>query len=415
MTDQTPSSPAVGMWKRRGQSLVAGAAILAGALGLWIWQTSGRESTDDAQIRAHITQIGARVGGAIESIRVVDNQYVAKDTVLLEIDRLTYEVALERAKAELADAEAAAQAARLGLPVASQTTASDQLTAEADVERASSGVTVADKELEAAGARQRLAEARERDTEAEAERAVRDLERLEALIARDEISQQQYDLAVRSAEGARASIAAAAAAVAESEASVAAAASRLTQARSVAEQAKAVLLVAKTGPEQMEVTRAKANVTDAKVRQAKAALRQAEINLDHTTVRAPTDGVVSRKSVEIGQLVAVGQPLMALVSLDDVWVIANFKETQLERMTPGQASTIRVDGLGDRVLHGEVESIAAATSAMFSLFPAENASGNYVKVVQRVPVKIIIDEGQDPDQQLRPGMSVVPTVDVRAR
>lgn len=267
MTDQAPTSPAIGMWKRRGPSLVAVAVVLAGALGLWIWQTSERESTDDAQIRAHITQIAARVGGAVETIHVVDNQHVAKDTVLLEIDRVTYEVAVERAKAELADADAAAEA----------------------------------------------------------------------------------------------------------------------------------------------------DATDAKVRQAKAALRQAEINLDHTIVRAPTDGVVSRKSVELGQFVAVGQPLMALVALDDVWVIANFKETQLERMRAGQASVIRVDGLGDRIFHGEVESIAAATSAMFSLFPAENASGNYVKVVQRVPVKIIIDEGQDPDHQLRPGMSVVPTVDVRAR
>jgi len=267
----------------------------------------------------------------------------------------------------------------------------------------------------AAQARQRVAAARERDSRAEADQAQRDLDRLAGLIERDEISQREYDRAVRLAEGAAASQEAAAAAVAESLASVVAAESRLMQARSLLEQAEAELQVARTGPDQMEITQAEASAAAARVLEAQARLRQAEIDLDDTSVRAPTAGVVSRKSVEPGQLVARGQPLLALVSLDDVWAIANFKETQLEHVRPGQPALIRVDGLGNREFRGRVDSIAAATGAKFSLFPAENATGNYVKVVQRIPVKLVFEEGQDPEHRLKPGMSVVATIDTRAR
>jgi membrane fusion protein, multidrug efflux system len=401
--------------RRRALPIVAGLLLVVGGVGYWMWQASGRESTDDAQIDGRITQIAAEVTGPIEAIHVVDNQHVDAGTLLLELERPSFEIAVERARAELAAAEATAKAAQAGLPVASQTVESGAQTARARVQLAQSGITVSERELEAVQARVRVAEARQRDSQAESEQVRRDLERLKELIERDEISQQRFDRAVRSAESADASLEAAVATVAENRADVTAAESRLMQARSLTEQAESDLEVAGTGPEQVEVTRAQASAADARVLQAKATLRQAEINLANTSIRAPTSGVVSRKSVQVGQLVARGQPLLALVSLDDLWVVANFKETQLEHVEPGQPAVIEVDGLGGRAFRGRVESIAAATSAKFSLLPAGNATGNYVKVVQRIPVKLVFDAGQDPQHQLKPGMSVVPTIEIVAR
>ncbi len=409
--DATPEASGV---KGRAVPIVAVVLLVAGGLGFWMWQAAGRESTDDAQIDGRITQISARVGGSIEAIHVTDNQHVEAGTVLLQIDPVVYEVALERATAELAAAEATARAARVGLPIASQTVASGELTAQSRVRQADSGVRVVERELEAALARQQLTEILAQDSAAEAEQAQRDLARMQGLIERDEISQQQYDHAVRAAERAQSGHTAAMATVAESRASVTATDSRLMQARSLAEQTESELQVAETGPEQVEVARAEASAADARVLQAKAAIRQAEIDLANTRVRAPTAGVVSRKSVQVGQLVARGQPLLALVSLDDLWVVANFKETQLEHVRAGQPVVIHVDGLGDRAFSGRVDSIAAATGSKFSLLPAGNATGNYVKVVQRIPVKLVFDDGQDPEHQLKPGMSVVPTIEVDA-
>ena len=196
----------------------------------------------------------------------------------------------------------------------------------------------------------------------------------------------------------------------EAEAGIRVAESKLVQARAGEQQAQAGLRSAQTGPDQIAATRARAASAQARVQQSKASLSQAELNLQYTVIKAPTKGIVSRKSVEVGQVVQPGQPLMALIPLDTVWITANFKETQLRDMHPGQPVTIQVDAYGGRDLKGKVDSIAAATGARFSLLPPENATGNYVKVVQRVPVKIVLEAGQDPDRILRPGMSVVPTV-----
>ncbi|HEX2458133.1 MAG TPA: HlyD family secretion protein, partial [Vicinamibacterales bacterium] len=192
--------------------------------------------------------------------------------------------------------------------------------------------------------------------------------------------------------------------------SIAAAQARAAQARATVTRAQAGVQAAKTAPEQVQVTKSRADAADARVKQAQAALAQAQLNLERTVVKAPSTGVVSRKSVEPGQVVQPGQPLLALVTLGDVWVVANFKETQLKNMRVGQRATVDVDALGGREFSGHVDSIAAATGAKFSLLPPENATGNYVKVVQRVPVKIVFDAGQDPEHLLRPGMSVAPTV-----
>jgi membrane fusion protein (multidrug efflux system) len=215
---------------------------------------------------------------------------------------------------------------------------------------------------------------------------------------------------VATADASRAAADAARSDVAAGETAIAAAQQRAVQARASAARAQASLQTARTAPEQLQATRARASSAEARVKQMRAALAQAELNLERTTIKAPSAGTVSRKSIELGQVVQPGQPLMALVSLTDVWVVANFKETQLRNMRTGQPATIEVDGLGGLEFKGRVDSLAAATGAKFSLLPPENATGNYVKVVQRVPVKIVFEPGQDPDHRLRPGMSVFPTI-----
>ena len=391
--------------------LVAGIVlVLVIGVSAWLFLTAGHVSTDDAQIEGHITQIATRVGGTVTKVAVEDNQRVEAGAVLAVIDTRDYQVAVDRARAELADAEANAAAAGTGVPIAEVSTRSDVRTASGSVAEAEAGVKLADSQVQSAQAQLVAAEARLREREATATKNTRDVERLKPLLAKEEIAQQQYDAAVAAADAARAAADAARSDVAAAQTAIAAAQHRAAQARASAGQAEAALQSAKTAPEQLQVTRSRAAAAEARVKQAQAALAQAELNLERTTVKAPTAGTVSRKSVEVGQVVQAGQPLMALVSLGDVWVIANFKETQLKDVHNGQSASVEVDALGGREFKARVDSLAAATGAKFSLLPPENATGNYVKVVQRVPVKIVFEPGQDPEHRLRPGMSVVPTI-----
>jgi membrane fusion protein, multidrug efflux system len=399
--------------KGRVRVVAAVAAIVIVAAGAWLWATAGRESTDDAQVESNVTPIAARVGGTVIGVAVKDNQKVDAGAVLVELDPRDFDVRIEQARADLAAAEAAAQAARVDVPIASTTTTSNVTTARGGVAQAKAGVGEAQAGVEAARARLTTAQAHLRETEAEATRTARDVERLKGLLAKDEVSQQQFDAAQAAADSARAATDSARSQVREAELGIGVAESRLAQAQAGEQQAHAELSTAQTAPEQVAATRARASAAEARVLQARAALKQAELNREYATVRAPAAGVVSRKTVEVGQVVQTGQPLMALISLDRPWITANFKETQLADMRPGQPATIEVDAYGGREFKGHVESVAAATGARFSLLPPDNATGNYVKVVQRVPVKIAIDEGQDPEHLLRPGMSVVPTVYTR--
>jgi membrane fusion protein (multidrug efflux system) len=385
--------------------------VIIGAI-VW-WRARGRESTDDAQVDGHITQMAARVGGTVIKVAVENNQKVTAGGLLMELDPRDYQVAVERAKAELADAQANATAARTGVPVAQVETRAGVTTASGGVVEAEAAVAAADQQIEAARANLVAAQAREREKEATATKALRDVDRLKGLVQKDEISQQQFDAAVATGTAARASADAAKSDTAAAQTAVTIAEQRARQARGTAAQAHANLSTAKTAPQQLQITQARAAAADARVKQAQAALTQAELNLEYTVVKAPVNGVVSRKTVELGQVLQAGQPVLALVALERIWVTANFKETQLERMREGQPATVEVDALGGREFTGHIESIAAATGAKFSLLPPENASGNYVKVVQRIPVKIVLDQGQDPNQLLRPGMSVTPTVYVR--
>jgi len=388
-------------------------AIVVLATSAWLWATAGRETTDDAQVDAHVTPIAARVGGAVVDVPVRENQQVEAGAVLTVIDPRDYHVALDKARAELATAEADAAAAKANVPITSTTASGNVSNARGGVEQAAAGIDQAQRGIEAATARLATAQARQREAEANATRTARDVERLKGLLAKDEVSQQQYDAAMAASAAARAAADSTKSQIQEAQAGIQVAESQLTQARTGASQATAQLQTAQTAPQQVEATRARASSADAKVLQQRAAVRQAEINLEYATVKAPARGIVSRKGVEVGQVVQPGQPLMAVVPLEEVWVTANFKETQLRDMRPGQPAIVEVDAYGGRAFKGHIESLAAATGSRFSLLPPENATGNFVKVVQRVPVRIAIDEKQDAQQPLRPGMSVTARVYTR--
>jgi len=363
---------------------VAGAvALLLGGLLFWLLR-AGRVSTDDAQIDGHIMPLAARISGTVQEVHAQDNQFISAGTLLVQIDPTDYKVALAHAEAELAAATAGAQGARTSVPMMSTTTTGD--------------VETADSDVASAAARLRMAQARVKETEAKATKAAQDLERMKTLVAKDEVSRQEYDAAVSAADAARAEHEGAVAQGRDAEAGVRGAQAKRTQAG--------------TAPEQVAIMRSKAAGAEAQVAQARAMVERARLDLEHTSVKAPVSGVISKKTVEMGQIIQPGQPLMAVVPLDDIWVTANFKENELRDIRPGQPVTIKVDAYG-RQYRGKVDSIAAATGARFSLLPPENATGNYVKVVQRVPVKIVLDANRDAANVLRPGMSVNATVYLR--
>jgi membrane fusion protein, multidrug efflux system len=393
--------------------IVAGVVVLLLLSGVsfayWSY-ASGRETTDDAQVEGRIHAVSARVGGTVTKVLVENNQFVKAGTVLLEIDSADYHVALDRAKADLAEAEAKLAEDMAGVPVTTTLTASRASGAQAGVGEVQAAIAAAQSQVEAAEARKAAAEPMVRAARANAERAAADLQRMKTLLAKDEVSRQQYDTAWAAAEATRAQLEASVAQVKEAERGIAVALSQLERERSRLPRTEADVHAAQSGPQEVAAARAKAASSAAKVTQMKAAVAAAELNLERTVVRAPVSGVIGQKGVETGQIVQPGQPLLAVVATDDVWVVANYKENQLASMRPGQKVELKVDAFGGREFRGTVVSISGATGARFSLLPPENATGNYVKVVQRVPVRIAFDAGQDPDHQLRPGMSVVPTV-----
>ena len=389
-----------------------GLILIVAAYAGWAY-LSRWESTDDAQIDGHIHPVNARVGGTVMSVNVVENQRVEAGTIVAQLDSRDYEIAVARAEAELAQAQANAVGARAGIPVASSAAGAQITSSEAITERAKGGVEVAGKEVQAAQARLNASEARVREAQANAVKTSRDLERMKQLIAKDEISQQQYDAAVGAADAAHAAVESAQAAVLQVEHEVAAAQAKTSQSQADLQQAQAEAQAAKTAPQQVTITRAQAQSADARVQLAQATLDQARLNLEYTSIKAPVAGIVSKKTVETGQVVQSGQPLMAIIPQEDIWVTANFKETQLAEMHPGQAGTVSVDAFGGRIFNIRVDSIASATGAKFSLLPPENATGNYVKVVQRVPVKLVFEKGEDSEHLLRPGMSVLAKIKVK--
>ncbi|HEX4486099.1 MAG TPA: HlyD family secretion protein [Terriglobales bacterium] len=375
-------------------AIVGTVALLVVLVLVWRYLSS-YEGTDDAQIDGHLTSVSARVSGHVQKLLVEDNQYVTTGTPLLEIDPKDLQVAVERARANYADAVASLKGAQVNVPITSINTGGQMSTAEADVNAARAGISVARQQLDAARAQVQQAEANDI-------KAQTDLARYGQLVEKQEISRQQYDQAVAVAKSSDAGVQAA-------HANASAADHQVTVAQSKLAEAEANLRTANTGPQQIAVSRARAEAAEALVARAKAEVDKAELDLSYTTVIATFNGVVSNRTVEAGQNVQPGQELMKIVSVDEIWVTANFKETQLHHMRPGQDVTVSVDAY-DREYKGKVQSIAGASGARFSLLPPENATGNYVKVVQRIPVKITLNPGQNNDHLLRPGMSVDPKV-----
>lgn len=395
--------------------VVIAAILVAGAVvGAMLWgYLSVRESTDDAQVDGHINPVSAVIPGTVVAVEVRENDEVAAGDVLVRLDRRPYEIAVEKAEADLAEAEAGAQAARASVELTSTTTRNRVGSGEAGVIAAQGALRAAEADVRAVEARRDLARARVREAEANATKTARDRDRLAPLAAKNEIPRQQYEAAEAAADAAAATLDSSRAAVDEAESQIGTSQARLAEAQARVEQAQADLQAVQTVPEQLAVTESNVRTAEARIRQARAVLSQAMLDLEHTLITAPVAGVISRKTVEVGQVIQSGQPLLAVVPLEDVWITANFKETQLERMAPGQRVEVSVDAYGGLALAGRVESISSATGARFSLLPPENATGNYVKVVQRVPVRIVLDSEQDPDRRLRPGMSVVVTVMVQ--
>ncbi|HET8826010.1 MAG TPA: HlyD family secretion protein, partial [Terriglobales bacterium] len=356
------------------------------------------ESTDDAQIDGHLNPVSARVGGHVQKLMVDDNQYVQAGQALAQIDPRDYEVVVARAKADYDNAVAEAQAAGVNVPITSTSTTSQLAAANAEVTTAEASLAAARQQYDAANAQMAQAEANN-------VKAQNDLARYKQLVSKQEISQQQYDQAYAAAQAGTAAVDATRAAASAAQQQIRAAQSRVTQ-------AEANQRGASTGPEQVKAIRSRAQSAEAQVEAKKAALDQAQLNLQYTTIVSPVNGVVTSRTVEVGQNVQPGQELMRIINLDDIWVTANFKETQLRDMRVGQPVTIHVDTTGQDY-KGHLQSIAGASGAVTSLLPPENATGNFVKVVQRIPAKITFDTGETRQHVLRPGMSVEPKVWIR--
>jgi membrane fusion protein (multidrug efflux system) len=369
------------------------------AVVLW-WHGTFTENTDDAQVNGHLIQVSSRISGQVLKVDVQENQLVKSGDVIAQLDPADYQVAVENAQAVLASAQANAAAADVAVPITTVNTGSSLSSAGADVSGTQAGVEQVKNQLQAA--HDLVNQAKANDTKAQA-----DLERYKPLVEKDVISKQQFDAAVAAADAAKA-------ALSDARAMERAAGDAVKVANERLAQAQAQLKSAETGPQQVAAQSARARQAQAMVQQAQAQLDMAKLNLSYTKIVAPAAGIVTRKSVEIDQNVAAGQNLLTLVSLEDLWVTANFKETQLRHMLALQPVEIEVDATG-KTYHGKITQIGGATGSVLSLFPPENATGNYVKVVQRVPVRIDFTDlkNEDPNHELRPGLSVEPKVRVK--
>jgi len=372
--------------------------VVAAALSWWLYARHF-ESTDDAQIDGHLNAISSRISGTVQYInpKLENNQYIEAGTLLVELDPNDYQAALDHAKADLATQEADAQSAGVNVPITNTSAFSRLRFAEAARDEAAASV-------EAAGAELAAAQHKVQQDDAIYSRAERDRLRYQALVEKREISRSEYDARETEAE-------AAGQALESDRAMVLSINQKIVQARKLVAQRESQIEDARTAPQRVIDAKAKSQFSAGKVAQAKADVRTAELNLSYTKIYAPVSGVIGRKTVELGQRIQAGQSLLAIVPVDDIWVTAEFKETQLKYMRPGQSVSIHVDTFG-RDYEGMVENLPGAAGTLFSLLPPENASGNFVKVVQRLPVRIRFNPNQDPQHLLRPGMSVEPKVKV---
>ena len=379
-------------WIARG---IGAVVLLSTAIaGAMFWLDSRHfESTDDAQVDGHFAALSTRIEGTVLWVNPnVENDHSVKaGDLMLQLDPRDFEIALERARATLKVREAQARGARLEVPITDAAAFNQLHATEAARQQAIDAVESAEADL--AGARHRL----EQD-QALAGRAQRDRSRYQALVEKREISRSAYD--------ARDTEAIAAAQTVETDLAVIAAdEKKVAQSRSLVAQREAEIASVCTAPQKLQSARENSATAEGAIEQALAEVHAAELNLSYTKVSAPVSGVVGHKTVELGHRVQPGQTLLTVVPVDDIWITANFKETQLRQMRPGQPVTLHADSF-DHDYRGVVEDMAAASGPLFSLFPPENATGNYVKIVQRFPVRVHIEKGEDPRHDLRPGMSV---------
>jgi membrane fusion protein (multidrug efflux system) len=402
--------PAKGLANPRTRFLLLGGGLvlLVALISLFLYY-SDRESTDDAQVDGHITQISSKVYGRVGEVLVNDNQQVKAGQTLVKLDPRDLQAAVDQAKAQLALTETDAQSAGVDVPRTQLNTQSGTSSADAQLAYAQADLMRAQSTYDQARSSDlAYAQANIEKSKANAQLGQADLERYRPLMEKGEISKQQFDAAQANADATASALKADQEKLAQAQRGVEISKAQLDAAKARVDQARAGIVSAKADTKQVVMRQADSQGKIAKVQQARAALEAAQLNLEYTTVVAPVDGVVTHKQVEIGQIVQQGQGLMVIVPLQDVWVTANFKETQLRSMKPGQKVEVKVDTY-DKTFPGHVDSIAGATGAVLSLLPPENATGNYVKVVQRVPVKIILDPIPPDKAILRPGMNVVAT------
>ncbi len=406
--DEAPVAPQANT-KLRNRLIFGGAAVLVIVAGLFIYYFN-RESTDDAQVDGHITAVSAKVYGRVAEVLVNDNQPVKAGQALVKLDARDYQAALDQAKAQLTLAESEAQSAGVDIPKTRENVASGTSSADAQLLGAQADAMRAEVTFEQAKTSDLAwAQANIDKSRANAQLAQADLARFRPLMEKGEISKQQFDAAQANADATASALKADEEKFAQAKRSVDITNAQLEAAKARVQQAHAGVASAKADTKQVAMKQADAAAKIAKVQQARAAVEAAQLNVEYATIAAPVDGVVTHKQVEIGQVVQQGQGLLVVVPLQNVWVTANFKETQLKKMRPGQQAEVKVDTYG-KTFSGHVDSIAGATGAVLSLLPPENATGNYVKVVQRIPVKIVLDPIQQDGAVLRPGMNVEATV-----
>jgi membrane fusion protein, multidrug efflux system len=407
----------------------AGALVVAAAAYGVQWWRHGltHVSTDDAFVAAHISPVSARIAGTVVEVLVNDNQDVKAGAALVRLDPGDHDVAVAQARAAVEAARGDLENARVNVPLTDRSTASLADQAQAAVGSSEHAVDVSAHDLEqrrseliAKRAAEAAAEAGVRAAEADHGRALRDRDRTASLLKAGLIAEQDHDhaqavfeTALATLDGARQRLAQAKSDVRQAEAAVRSQESAVAQSGQRVAESRAALANAAAQREQVKVRGAQVDAAQGRLAQALANLRQAELNRGYTELRAPANGRVSRKSVEVGQVVQPGQQLLALVDLDDVWIVANYKETELTGVRPGQPAIITVDTYPGVEFKAHVDSIQGGSGAVFSLLPPENATGNFVKVVQRIPVKLVIERGENARQLLVPGMSVVPTIELR--
>jgi len=387
---------------RNATRWIAGFVVMLLAVSGYLWwqHAQAYESTDDAEIEGHLDSVSSRIAGTVVFINpaVENNQFVKQGTLLLELDPRDYQAELASATAALDARSAGQRAAQSAVPIANANAFGQLRAAEAGKAQAEASVETEQANLTAAQ------HSLQRD-QAIYERAERDRVRYQALVEKHEISRSDYD--------ARATDSATAVQAVEADrASIRSTEQKIEQAKSLVAQRQALIDAANSAPEQVISAQTKSQAASGQVEQARTAIDTIKLNLTYTKIYAPASGIIGRKTVEIGNRVQPGQGLMVIVPVDDIWITANFKETQMKRMHPGQPVSIHVDSF-DRDYQGHVESMPGAAGPLFSLFPPENSTGNYVKVVQRFPVRIRLNKDQDTQHALRPGMSVEPTVTVR--